>query len=46
MEIYNQRGIFSNRQDDIEGVKRSLTARFREVSVEVVGCAVVFSGRV
>lgn len=46
MEIYNQRGIFSNRQDDLKGVKRSLTERFSDVSVEVVGCAVVFSGRV
>lgn len=45
MEVYNQQKIFSNRQDDLEGLRRSLSQRFREVSVEVVGCAALFSGR-
>lgn len=46
MEVYNKKGIFSNQQDDLEGLQRSLSQRFREVSVEVVGCAALFSGRV
>lgn len=46
MDTYNKRGIFSNQQDNLEGLKRSLNTRFRDVSVEVVGCAAVFSGQV
>jgi hypothetical protein len=46
MEAYNKRGIFSNQYDDLESLKRSLSDRFRNVSVEVVGCAALFSGQV
>lgn len=46
MSAYNKKGIFSNRHDDLEGLKRALSQRFRDVSVEVVGCAAIFSGRV
>ena len=46
MNVYNKKGIFSNRQDDLGGLKRALNERFREVTVEVVGCAALFSGRV
>jgi 2-polyprenyl-3-methyl-5-hydroxy-6-metoxy-1,4-benzoquinol methylase len=46
MDIYNQKGIFSNQQDDLEGLERSLNQRFRDISVEVVGCAALFSCRV
>lgn len=45
MSIYNARGIFSNVHDDIDGLRRALAARFREVSVEVTGCAALFSAR-
>ncbi|MFB2896191.1 class I SAM-dependent methyltransferase [Aerosakkonemataceae cyanobacterium BLCC-F50] len=46
MDVYNKKGIFSNQSDDLEGLKRSLKQRFRDVFVEVVGCAALFSGRV
>jgi SAM-dependent methyltransferase len=46
MDVYNRKGIFSNRFDDLEGLERLLHARFRSVSLEVVGCAALFSGRV
>jgi len=46
MDIYNKKGIFSNQDDSLDGLKRELGRRFREVSVEVVGCAALFSGRV
>ncbi len=46
MTTYNKRRIFSNQHDDLEGLKRSLSKRFRDVSVEVVGCAALFSGQV
>jgi 2-polyprenyl-3-methyl-5-hydroxy-6-metoxy-1,4-benzoquinol methylase len=46
MDVYNTKGIFSNQHDDFEGLRRALDKRFREVSVEVLGCAALFSGRV
>jgi len=39
INTYNTRGIFSNRHDDLDGLKRALNQRLREVAVEVVGCA-------
>ena len=46
MDVYNKKGIFSNQHDNLEGLKRSLGKRFQDISVEVVGCAAIFSGRV
>jgi 2-polyprenyl-3-methyl-5-hydroxy-6-metoxy-1,4-benzoquinol methylase len=46
MAVYNKKGIFSNEQDDLDGLERALRSRFREVSVQVVGCGALFSGRV
>jgi 2-polyprenyl-3-methyl-5-hydroxy-6-metoxy-1,4-benzoquinol methylase len=46
MSAYNKKGIFSNQHDDLDGLKRALSQRFRDVLVDVVGCAAIFSGRV
>lgn len=46
MDVYNKKGIFSNQQDDLEGLRHELGKRFRDVTVEVVGCAVLFSARI
>ncbi|WP_211223746.1 class I SAM-dependent methyltransferase [Massilia niastensis] len=46
MDFYNKKGIFSNRHDHLDGLKEALGRRFRDVSVEVVGCAALFSARV
>ena len=46
MSVYNSKGIFSNQDDNLEGLERSLNHRFRDVSVQIVGCAALFSGRV
>jgi hypothetical protein len=46
MAVYNKKGIFANQQDDLEGLERVLRSRFRDVSVQVIGCAALFSGRV
>lgn len=46
MRVYNRKGIFSNERDDLDGLHRALHQRFRGVSVEVVGCAALFSGRI
>jgi 2-polyprenyl-3-methyl-5-hydroxy-6-metoxy-1,4-benzoquinol methylase len=45
MDFYNSKGIFSNGNDDAEGLKRALGQRFRSVTVEIAGCAALFSGR-
>lgn len=45
MKFYNGKGVFSNEHDTLDGLQQSLAQRFCEVSVEVVGCAALFSGR-
>ncbi|QGM97622.1 class I SAM-dependent methyltransferase [Methylocystis parvus] len=45
MAFYNAKGVFSNETDDLETLTRELTARFHDVSIEVVGCGALFSGR-
>lgn len=45
MNFYNKKGIFSNQEDHLGGLAKELEKRFKEVSVEVVGCAALFSGR-
>ena len=45
MDVYNKKGIFSNRHDSLDGLKHALAQHFREVSIEVVGCAALFSAR-
>jgi hypothetical protein len=46
MDAYNKKGIFSNRNDHLDGLKEALNQRFRDVSVDVIGCAALFCGRV
>lgn len=43
MDLYNKKGIFANERDDLDGLQRALASRFRDVSVQVVGCAALFS---
>ena len=45
MDFYNRKAIFSNENDDIDGLQRALGQRFRSLSIEIVGCAALFSGR-
>lgn len=46
MDVYNNKRIFSNQCDDLEGLKKALGQRLRGVTVEVMGCAALFAGRV
>jgi hypothetical protein len=46
MAVYNKKGIFTNEEDDLQGLERALRSRFRDVSVQVVGCGALFSARV
>ncbi len=45
MDKYNRTGVFTNLDDDLDGLKRELTARFAEVDVHVVGTVGLFTGR-
>jgi 2-polyprenyl-3-methyl-5-hydroxy-6-metoxy-1,4-benzoquinol methylase len=45
MDVYNKKGIFTNDADDLDGLTTELRKRFNDVSVQVVGCAALFSGR-
>lgn len=42
MKGYNQKGTFSNQQDSLKSLARSLNQQFREISVEVVGYVALF----
>ncbi|HLH12698.1 MAG TPA: class I SAM-dependent methyltransferase [Methylovirgula sp.] len=46
MEFYNSKGIFSNEADDASGLRQELCRRFDSVSLEVIGCAALFSARI
>ncbi len=45
MNHLNRTGVFSNSDDDLEGLTAELTKRFSDVSVRVIGCFALFSGR-
>lgn len=42
MDVYNAKGVFSNRQDTVDGLKAVLDARFTQVEVRLTGCVAVF----
>jgi hypothetical protein len=44
MAFYNSKGIFTNDHDDLKGLQAVLSEHFTTVTVEVVGCAALFSG--
>lgn len=46
MDIYNKKGVFSNRADHLDGLTQELRKRFKDVAMEVVGCAALFAGHV
>jgi hypothetical protein len=46
MALYNSKGIFTNEGDDLEGLREVLSENLTAATVEVVGCAALFSGRV
>jgi len=46
MSIYNQKGIFSNANDSLQALEKILISRFSTYSIDIYGCAAVFSGRI
>jgi Methyltransferase domain len=45
MGLYNRKGIFSNLEDDLRGLKQGLASQLTDVEVEVVGAVALFAGR-
>jgi hypothetical protein len=45
MAHYNRHGVFSNRHDSLEALEKALRERFSSVSIEIVGCAALFTVR-
>ena len=46
MERLNRDGTFTNRDDDLDGLKTQLDQRFESAQVEVVGAVGIFSARI
>ena len=45
LDVYNKKGVFNNRADDIEALTEGLQQRFATVTVEREGCVAVFTAR-
>jgi SAM-dependent methyltransferase len=45
MRFFNDRRVFTNRDDDLDGLRDELAQRFAGVSLRVVGCVALFTVR-
>ena len=45
MAVYNEKGMFSNREDSSADLSAVLHRHFREVDIELTGCVAVFRAR-
>jgi hypothetical protein len=45
LDIYNEKGVFNNRDDDLESLADGLRRRFDDVHVETQGCVALFHAR-
>ena len=45
MPLYNRKGIFSNTEDDKQGLEHGLASQLTDVEIEVVGAVALFAGR-
>ena len=41
----NANGIFSNADDDVDGLRSVLSTHLTDVTVDAVGCVAIFAGR-
>jgi SAM-dependent methyltransferase len=42
LDLYNAKGVFNNREDDLDSLREGLRQRFDEVDVEREGCVALF----
>ena len=45
MRYFNAKRVFTNDNDDLDGLRDELAQRFAEISLQVVGCVALFTGR-
>jgi hypothetical protein len=45
LDIYNEKGVFNNREDDLKSLTDGLRKRFNEVRVGMQGCVALFRAR-
>jgi hypothetical protein len=45
LDIYNEKGVFNNRDDDLQSLTDGLRRRFDDVHVETQGCVALFHAR-
>ncbi len=45
MRLYNGKGIFSNVEDDQQGLEQGLASQLTDVQTEIVGAVALFAGR-
>ncbi|MGB0894069.1 MAG: class I SAM-dependent methyltransferase [Parashewanella sp.] len=45
MSLYNQKGFFSNTNDDLQGLRNGLEQHFEEVDINVIGCVALFTAK-
>jgi hypothetical protein len=45
LPIYNRKGLFTNADDDLEGLERALASRFARYELDVRGGVALFAGR-
>lgn len=43
--LYNENGVFNNRDDDMQALQDGLESRFAEVNIEQHGCVAIFRAR-
>jgi hypothetical protein len=42
LDLYNDKGVFNNREDDLAALSRGLRQRFARVEIETQGCVALF----
>lgn len=45
LDVYNKKGVFNNREDDLQSLSDGLRQRFEDVHVEMQGCVALFRAR-
>ena len=45
MDFYNGKSIFSNLDDDLEGLEKALKQNFKNVDIQIEGCVAIFTAR-
>jgi SAM-dependent methyltransferase len=45
LDLYNSKGVFNNRDDDLKALSGGLEARFAKVEIERIGCVALFRAR-